>query len=141
MNWGKGIIIGMGLFIGFILTLVVIMMRQNIDLVTEDYYQKEIAFNQEYNADVAYASANDSIQIAYTDNFVSIQLGKSFQSDSIRILLRRPNNQKQDMEFKLAAQPTINIPAKHLPKGVFECIVEGKINGESYRYEQDLNIK
>jgi len=47
MNWGKGITIVMVAFIGFIITLVTILMSNKIDLVSEDYYQKEIKFEDE----------------------------------------------------------------------------------------------
>lgn len=140
MNWGKGIIIGMALFMGFIITLVVIMMRQDIDLVQEDYYQKELTYNKEYDAHTVYEQAEDTIGIAVKPGFVSIQLGKAFQDDSVHIELRRPNNQDQDMKFSLLAQPEINIPSKDIPKGQFECIITGKIANGNYQYDQTIYV-
>ena len=41
MNWGKGILIGVGLFMGFILFLVISLMTHRVDLESEDYYEKD----------------------------------------------------------------------------------------------------
>ena len=49
MNWGTKLVIGMGLFMAFIITLVVFMMRSGSDdLVDKDYYQKGIEYDKEY---------------------------------------------------------------------------------------------
>lgn len=140
MNWGKGIVIGMALFMGFIVTLVVIMMRQNIDLVREDYYQKELEFDDQYNAEQAYLDSKDTINIEIVQNQLQIELGKSFQKDSIQIELKRPNNQEQDLNFKLLAQPVISLPTEKLPKGTFECFVFGKIGGKDYQYKENIYV-
>ena len=49
INWGTGLVIGMVLFIAFIMFMVITMMtdkKYSHDLVTEDYYQKEIVYQQ-----------------------------------------------------------------------------------------------
>lgn len=46
MSWSKAIILTFILFAGFIGTLVYQMCRQRVDLVRDDYYQDEIAYQQ-----------------------------------------------------------------------------------------------
>ncbi len=140
MNWGKGIVIGMVLFMGFIVTLVVIMMRQNIDLVREDYYQKELEYDDQYNAEQVYQQTKDSINIAIVNEVLEIKLGKSFQNDSLLVELKRPNNQAQDLSFKVLAQPQVIIPVEKLPKGSFECILFGKTGGKKYQFKENIYI-
>ena len=50
MNWGKGIIIAMSAFVIFILTLVFTLMSNRVDLTSDDYYKKEIGFQDEIEA-------------------------------------------------------------------------------------------
>ncbi|WP_372975684.1 FixH family protein [Muriicola sp.] len=53
LNWGTGIVLAFVGFIGFILFFVVRMSlddRSNHDLVTEDYYKKELVFQQDIDA-------------------------------------------------------------------------------------------
>jgi hypothetical protein len=40
MNWGKWIIVSFVLFAGFIGTLVTVCVRQDISLVSKDYYKE-----------------------------------------------------------------------------------------------------
>ncbi len=47
MNWGKGIAIALTLFIGFIVVLVISIVSHTVDLETEDYYKKDIAYQDE----------------------------------------------------------------------------------------------
>lgn len=140
MNWGKGIIIGMGLFMAFILTLVIIMMRQDIDLVQDDYYQQELAFDKQYNAEKVYIESEDSITMNVDAHLLKIKLGKAFQQDSVQIDLKRPNNREQDMTFRMKAMPEIAIPTEKLPQGIFQCYVYGTLNGKKYQFNETVFI-
>ena len=47
MNWGNKIAISFIIFIGIIVTMVVISMKQDISLVSTDYYEQEIAYQDQ----------------------------------------------------------------------------------------------
>ena len=48
MDWGKGILLTIIAFVAFIMTLVVISVKQDdIHLVTENYYEKEIKYQDQ----------------------------------------------------------------------------------------------
>ncbi len=49
MNWGKSIVLVFIVFAGFIGAMIYQMCRQRIDLVRDDYYQSEIAYQQQIN--------------------------------------------------------------------------------------------
>ncbi|MEY3438013.1 MAG: hypothetical protein RL265_598, partial [Bacteroidota bacterium] len=61
MNWGRGIILAMALFMGFILFLVVNIMLHTVDLESEDYYKKEINYEQEITAMKNFNAVNSRI--------------------------------------------------------------------------------
>lgn len=49
MNWGKISILVLGLFMAFIITLVVLMGRSSDDaLIDKDYYEKGLNYDQDY---------------------------------------------------------------------------------------------
>jgi hypothetical protein len=141
MSWGKGIIIGMGLFIGFITTLVVIMMRQNIDLVQEDYYQKELEYDKQYKAEANYLNARDSIRVALSSEELSLYFPEEFQTGKASVQLIRPNDKKMDLILSLEAKENVRIPVKQLAKGRFNCTVSGVHKGKPYEMNQILIIK
>lgn len=47
MNWGKGIILAFVLFIGVIFTMVYISVNTEFSLVAENYYEQEIAYEDQ----------------------------------------------------------------------------------------------
>ncbi len=46
-DWGHQLAIGMGIFMLFILVLTISMARSQVDLVSENYYQDEIEYQQQ----------------------------------------------------------------------------------------------
>lgn len=141
MNWGKGIIIAMALFMGFILTLVITLMRQDVDLEIDDYYNKELAFNEQYNAQQNYMDATEKITFNVTTDSLFVIFPKDLQTGAAKIQLQRPNNKQQDAVFDVQASDKVYIPTKSLPKGVFNCTITGKRNGKMYEKNQSLKLK
>ena len=141
MNWGKGIIIAMVLFMGFILTLVITLMRQDVDLEIDDYYNKELAFNEQYNAQQNYMDATEKITFNVTSDSLFVIFPKDLQTGAAKIQLQRPNNKQQDAVFDVQATDKVYIPTKSLPKGVFNCTITGKRNGKMYENNHSLKLK
>jgi hypothetical protein len=141
MNWGKGIIIAMALFMGFILTLVITLMRQDVDLEIDDYYNKELAFNEQYNAQQNYMDATEKITFNVTTDTLFVIFPKDLQTGAAKIQLQRPNNKQQDAVFDVQVTDKVYIPTKSLPKGVFNCTITGKRNGKNYEYNHSLKLK
>jgi hypothetical protein len=141
MNWGKGIIIAMALFMGFILTLVITLMRQDVDLEIDDYYNKELAFNEQYNAQQNYMDATEKITFNVTTDSLFVIFPKDLQTGAAKIQLQRPNNKQQDAVFDVQASDKVYIPTKSLPKGVFNCTITGKRNGKMYENNHSLKLK
>lgn len=141
MNWGKGIIIAMILFMGFILTLVVTLMRQDVDLEIDDYYNKELAFNEQYEAQQNYLNAAGAITFNIKTDSLFVSFPKELQNGVAKIQFQRPNNKLQDASFDVQASDKVFIPTKSLPKGIFNCTITGKRNGKSYEFNHSLKLK
>ena len=141
MNWGKRIMIGMGLFMGFILTMVVIMMRQKIDLVEEDYYKRELNYENQFNAQQNYASVNEPIRFQTKKDSLLIYFPAAFRADDVSIVLQRPNDKDRDMTFNIKPLEKITIPTTAFPKGVFTCTINGSVEGKPYEMSQQVNIQ
>lgn len=141
MNWGKGIIIGMGLFMSFIITLVVIMMNNDTDLVTEDYYQKELAYNKQYDAQQNYMKAGESIEVNILKDTFFLSFPNALQTGKVEVELIRPNDKNQDANFTIEAQEKVMIPTAILPKGAFDCVLHGTFDGKPYEFAQKITLE
>jgi hypothetical protein len=141
MNWGKRIILGMGLFMGFILTLVIIMMRQKIDLVEEDYYKKELNYDQQISAQQTYASAPEKISMEIEKDSLLLYFPSTFQSEDVTIALQCPNDKNQDLVLKAKPVNRLVIQTEKFRKGLFICTVSGRIEGIPYEMSQQVTIR
>lgn len=141
MNWGKRIIIGMGLFIGFIMTMVVIMMRQKIDLVEEDYYKRELNYESQFNAQQNYAAANGEISFESKKDSLLIYFPEEFRAADATIVLQRPNDKSRDVSLTIKTLEKIMIPTAEFPKGVFTCTINGSVQGKPYEMSEQVTIQ
>lgn len=139
MNWGKGLTIAMALFIGFIITLTSIMMSKSTDLEDEDYYAREVNYEQEIQASKNAATlgkatvnlVDDAIQIAFPDD-LALSEGK--------VVLSRPNNQKLDQEFYFEEGNSFVIPKSKLVAGKYNIEILYKINNQSCIQKEEITI-
>jgi hypothetical protein len=141
MNWGKGIIIGMALFMGFILTMVVIMMRQKIDLVEEDYYKRELNYEDQLDAQKIYVSSLGKITFKSKKDSLQVFFPAAFQEKEVTIALKRPNDKNSDLMLTAKPLRTVIIPTTTFPKGVFTVTINGSIQGKPYEMSEQVTIQ
>jgi hypothetical protein len=138
MNWGKGIAITLILFIAFIVTLGVIMIKADANLVSEDYYIQEVKYGSEI---VAQNNAKKS----------EIKLSKDITADGIMfslspteveegtLLLRRSNDPSMDVKLALEGE-NIFIDRKVLNAGKYDVVIDWVLDGQSYQIRDILWI-
>lgn len=125
---------------GFITFLVVSLMRHKVDLVSEDYYQQELDYNNHFDAATVYAKTGEKITVEITGNALQINIPASMANDSIGLQLKRPDNELQDLQLRMKAQPVIAIPLSRLKKGQYGLTVTGKFHSEKYLFQETVFI-
>ena len=102
MNWGVGIAIVYILFVVGMLTLVFKSRSQKIDLVTENYYQQELAYQEEIDAKQRVEDSGCMPVIHKISNQYQIEIpgskGSAIQGD---LLAYCPSNKKGDRLISL----------------------------------------
>ena len=105
LHWGHGIIIFFIIFLASVAIRVYISSNQNFDLVSSDYYPKEIEYQKQINKINNTTAFKDQIKVIQrTDSFI-IDLPKAI-SVSIKtgsITFYRPSNKTLDKKFVLKA--------------------------------------
>jgi hypothetical protein len=130
MNWGKSITVVMITFITFIVVLVTIIMSNRIDLVSEDYYQKEIVFEDEIQAKNSWNKVSEDATFQSNAEHLIVNLPKIEGVDAYELILSRPNDNKKDIRFSIKNTQTYLIEKSKLEKGVYDyrivCQKDGK---------------
>lgn len=144
INWGTGIVIGMSLFVSFILYLVINMLTDdkfNHDLVTEEYYKKELLYQQEIDAETRGRKLSENISDHRTKNGWLIEFPENIDPAQISGTLRfyRPSSEKLDFDMPLNLKDNqIFISEEQLVKGRWNIYVDWAYGGETYLYKNEI---
>ncbi|WP_081210999.1 FixH family protein [Salegentibacter sediminis] len=144
INWGTGIVIGMTLFISFILYLVFNMLTDekfDHDLVTEEYYKKELLFQQEIDAETRGNALAENISDRRIMNGWLIEFPEDLKLSEISgsLSFYRPSNAKLDFDIPLNLESNrIEITDKNLIPGRWNIYIHWEYQGETYLYKNEI---
>lgn len=144
INWGTGIVIAFIAFISFIMYFVVNMnvnKKYDHDLVTEDYYKKELEFQNDINKETNAKNLSENLNWKKTNEGLLIEFPKSFDSNSIsgNVFLYRPSNKQFDFETQISmSNHILLIPDSSLLGGRWNIKVDWQYNGKSYLYKKEI---
>ncbi len=140
MNWGKGIIIAMALFIGFITFLVISLVSHTIDLESEDYYTKEINYEQEITAMENGNKLKSKIEMISQKEFVVVQIPEKENLSKIQVIFIRPDNKKLDKSFLISGTKSYLIPKTELSKGTYNVEIRFESNSTTCLQKETIII-
>ncbi|WP_282073532.1 FixH family protein [Polaribacter atrinae] len=145
INWGTGIVIAIVAFMSFILYMVITMSTDNtysFDLVTENYYQKEVHFQGEINAEQNALEYKDKVTIQRTVDGLKIAFPKEFSPKEIKgkVFLYRPSNKQLDFEIPISISKTyLLVPEKRLLDGRWNINLAFKYKDKEYLIKREIH--
>jgi hypothetical protein len=140
MRFRNGIIVGMVLFMVFILSLVVVISSKGSELTTEDYYLKDKNFQQNINARQL-AMDNENPAVMKVENkLLSIAFKENRLAEKVKISFSRPNDKALDREVKIGTIPS-TVPVRFLKNGNYDMVITYEIEGEKYEQVEELIVE
>lgn len=137
MNWGTRIAIGYGTFVVFILALVVLAFRQDFDLVADDYYEQEIAYQGRIDQLTNAKTDQQKVQVFADAEAVKLSFPSSVTD--VKVHFFRPSDDTKDVLLEEAkVDSEISVPATEFIAGKYLVKVEWQANGKTYFQEDDL---
>lgn len=141
MNWGKGLTIVIIAFMSFILYMVITLMTKgNADLVSEDYYKKEIEYEKEISALKNTEASKEKVVIMDKGDFIIFQFPTTKNIENIEIQLLRPNNDKKDVTVTEKNTKNVMVEKKKLEKGIYKASIHYTSEGQGFLQKEDLKI-
>ena len=139
MNWGTRIAIGYGGFVVFIMALVVMAFQQDFDLVADDYYEQEIAYQG--RIDQMENANSDGQKVNITKGNSGYELAFSEKAEEVKVHFFRPSDDTKDVLLEEAAvESVLTVPSNQLIAGKYLVKVEWTANGKTYFQEDDLFV-
>ena len=144
INWGKGIVIAIALFMGFILYFVVKVQsdsQYDNEMVTEQYYKKEKLVQGNIESIQNANNLTEKVVIDKTSAGVTVNFPKDLDYSKIKgkVSLYRPSNQKLDFEIPISLSGfDLLIPKKNLVGGLWGITVAWEYEGKSYLNKEEI---
>ncbi|MDY8134934.1 FixH family protein [Aquimarina sp. 2201CG5-10] len=144
LNWGTSIVITFIAFISFIMYFVVKMntdKKYEHDLVTEDYYKQELAFQNKINAeknakalatDISFIKTEEGLLVSFPEDKESVKISGT-------IHLYRPSNKQLDFKTPIILKKSqILISNQKLIEGRWKIIIDWKYNNTPYLFKKSF---
>ena len=106
----------MALFIGFITFLVSSLVARTIELESEDYYTREINYEQEITAMENGNKLKSKIEMISQKEFVVVQIPEKENLSKIQVIFIRPDNKKLDKSYLVSGTKSYLIPKSELSR-------------------------
>ncbi|MBL4586246.1 MAG: FixH family protein [Flavobacteriales bacterium] len=141
MNWGTGIAIAYISFALFLGYMVYLTTTVNPELVTEDYYAREIAFQEKI--DQRSLAEEDGQEVVFAQSSEGVRLNFSSAIDQLNIELLRPSDQRLDRDFEHSESPQFTsylIKESDLKRGLYALAVTWQVGQKKYYKKSPLYV-
>ena len=142
-HWGHGIAVFYTLFV---LTLIVVVVKSRTfdnSLVTEEYYSRDINYQQEYDRRQNSKDLTESVRLEKTaKNYRIIFPEELAPSTKGTLLFYRPSSKLHDrlIKIKVDEDGGMNLPLTGLKPGFYRAILEWSAAGKDYLDEFTLTV-
>ena len=145
INWGTGILIRIIIFIVISITMTVIFMNQDVNLVTAKYYENSLKYQDEIDKQSRTNALDEEVKINFNGQELSIFFPKDYKEENINgeIYFYRPSNPKLDFKLPLLlSEAGIQIiPTQRLEKGFWRLKLNWMMGGNGYYNEKAITVE
>lgn len=138
MNFGKGIFIAFVLFAMFMATLVVVCVKQDVSLVTQNYYQEELQHQHKIDKIINGNELSQKPLISFQKGEMQISFTDFKKIDNGQLNVMRPSNPSLDENFSLKASDN-NLQSFKLSRwqpGLYRVSMTWKMGEKEYFIEK-----
>jgi hypothetical protein len=143
MNWGYKILFVYGVFIVGIMFMVFKSSSQKMDLVTTDYYAKELRYQEKIDEMNRVSALTEEMKYEIKDNQVVFYFPKDFATKKITgsAELYCPSDEDKDVKKNFSVQDTpLIMDIKPGNKGQHELHISWQVEGTTYYFEKKIFI-
>ena len=144
MNWGTKIIILYSGFVIIVLVSVFFAMTQRVDLVTDNYYEKEIKYQEQIDKLQRTKALKEKTIIILEENKIRIKFPITPEKNNPKdfILLYRPSDPSKDINIIISADSFgfQSVSTEKLAKGFWKIKLNWTSNGVEFYDEGMIDL-
>jgi hypothetical protein len=145
ISWGTGITIGIIVFVVISITMTVIFMTQDVSLVSDNYYEKSLGYQEEIDKQSRTNSLDEQVKINFNGEVINISFPVEYVNKNIagEIYFYRPSDSKLDFKIPLDLNEEGNqmILVKDFAKGFWRVKLNWTMDGDGYYNERAITIE
>lgn len=145
ISWGTGIVIGIVGFVVISITMTIIFMTQDVSLVSDNYYEKSLSYQEEIDKQSRTKSLDEQVKINFNGEVITISLPSNYINKDIsgEIYFYRPSNPSLDFKLLLQMSNEGNqiIPVERLEKGFWRIKLNWIMDGNGYYNERAITVE
>jgi hypothetical protein len=144
MSWGYRVTIIVLGFVAFMTFMVVQAFRQDFDLVAEDYYARELKFQDQIDKQTNHNQLNDPISCTVLDEHLILAFPSELSGQTIQgeLYFFRPSDAGKDVKMAIATNPggVQLIDRSLLSQGYYKLQIDYSAGGSKYYSEKIISI-
>ena len=145
ISWGSKLAF---IYIGFVVFVVAVALyafRQDLNLVTDNYYEKELTYQTQIDKEKRADALPEKPSITFNNKILGVIFPKSYQFKEIlgKIHLYRPANDKKDIILPLQVDSTCTqyIGLTSVEKGLWKIKLDWSYKKEEYFNELTIMVE
>ncbi len=143
MSIGKWIVVAFVFFAGFIGTLVTVCIKQDVNLVSKDYYKEELAYQDQIVRISNTRSLEEKPLIQITEgNVIEVKFSGDAAVSRGTLKLFCPSDPAMDREFNLVplANGSRKVEVSSLKKGMYRAKIYWENDRKQFYHEEVINL-
>ena len=141
ISWGYKIFIGYSVFVVGMLFLVFKATNQSYDLVTENYYEAELKYQEVIDQKDRVANLSSPPTIRHTVNSVSVQLPQEFAGKTVlgEVYLYRASDASKDFRQSFSSNDGFyNLQLDKELSGMYQVKLSWQESGKTFYHESTI---
>jgi len=144
-SWGKKITLVYAVFVIFLLIAVLFSFKQDINLVTDNYYEKEVVYQQQIDKEKRSAALPEKPIMYFNNNILTFKFPQNFEYGKIKgqIHLYRPSDSKKDIILPVGVDKNNKqeIGLQSVEKGLWRVKLDWSYNKVTYYGEYNIMVE
>jgi hypothetical protein len=142
MSWGKGIVIAFiafGLFIG---ALVTVCVRQDISLVSKNYYAEELMYQEQIDRLNNAAALTERPSMVIRAGKLEVWFEGFERLEEGELVLTRPSDPRYDAKFTVnAGSDAVRVfDLSTYPNGLYNTALRWKMDGKEFLFQESISL-
>jgi hypothetical protein len=140
MNWGKGIIAGLSIFVVFIVAMCIYMISSPADSFDHQYYERGLNFDHDYDREKQVVKDRAQPSITVENERIEFRFVNAAKGT---VKFMRPSSSALDKvyTFESSSGQQSNISLAPFAAGKWQLVLEWESNNKSYLYQQEIFLK